>query len=82
MANKADIKRLEKKVTDLSNALARLGKGEDLKQLLIILRRPGWTTLAELIFASAILDSLQANVKALDSLKSKLLKGSAAVIDE
>ena len=79
MAQETDIKRLEKQVTDLSDALAHLATPDDWKRLIIILKRPGWTTPAELIFASAILDSFQAQTKALASLKSQLLKGSEAV---
>ena len=37
MATELDIKRLDKKITDLSKALANLGKGTDGKDLLIII---------------------------------------------
>jgi len=79
MANKADIARLEKKVTALSNALAKLNTPEDWKRLILILRRPGWTTPAELILVTAVLDNLQAQAVALAGLKAQLLKGSEAV---
>jgi hypothetical protein len=77
--HKIDIKRLEKKVTDLSDALAKLGSKDDFKKLILILRRPGWTTPAEFIFASGIVDSMTAQVNALAKLKGELLKGSDAV---
>jgi hypothetical protein len=79
MANKADIVRLEKQVTNLSDALAKLNTPDDWKRLILILRRPGWTTLADLIFVSAILEAMQAQAAALAGLKAKLLKGSEAV---
>ncbi len=37
---------LDKKVTELSDALAHLGKGTDLKEPIRIIRFPGWTTLS------------------------------------
>lgn len=77
--HKIDIQRLEKKVTDLSDALAKLGSKDDFKKLILILRRPGWTTPAEFLFASAIVDSMAAQVSALAKLKGELLKGSDAV---
>jgi hypothetical protein len=77
--HKVDIKRLEKKVTDLSDALAKLGNKDDFKKLILILRRPGWTTPAEFLLASAIVDSMAAQVGALAKLKGDLLKGSDAV---
>lgn len=75
-----DIKGLEKKVTDLSDALAHLGDKDDFKKLILILRRPGWTTPAEFIFASAVVDVMQAQASALATLKGKLLQGSEAVV--
>ncbi|MGA3056819.1 MAG: hypothetical protein ABSE70_02100 [Candidatus Limnocylindrales bacterium] len=80
MASATDIQQLEKQVTSLSDALAHLATPNDWKKLIIILHRPGWTTPAELVFASAILNSLQAHTKALADLKSQLMKGSEAVV--
>lgn len=82
MANRheIDIGNLEKRVTALSDALARLGSADDLKRLILILRRPGWTTPAEYIFASAIVDSILAHSTALTKLKADLLEGSEVVI--
>ena len=75
-----DIKGLEKKVDALSNALAKLSSAEDFRELILILRRPGWTTPAEFIFASSIIDSMTAQVKTLTQLKTSFLKGSKAVV--
>jgi hypothetical protein len=77
--HKLDIKKLEKKVTDLSDALARLGSREDFKRLILIFRRPGWTTPAEYLFATALVDSMQSQVATLAKLKTDLLKGSKEV---
>jgi hypothetical protein len=71
---------LERKVTDLSKALAHLDNPEDWRELIMILHRPGWTTPAEYIFASGILTSMLDHTEALAKLKKQLLEGSNAVI--
>ncbi len=45
--NGKHIRELEKKVSALSDALAHLGKGTTLQELLRIIRFPGYTTPAE-----------------------------------
>ena len=74
-----DISGLEKKVTDLSNALAHLSTAEDFRKLILILKRPGWTTPAEFIFASTIVDAMLGQTRALTAQKQELLKGAEAV---
>ena len=51
----------------------------DFRKLILEWRRPGWTTPAEFIFVSAIVDSLAAHTAALTKLKGDLIKGSKAV---
>ena len=79
MATKIDLEKLDKKVTALSDALANLGKGTDLKELLRIIRNPGWTTPAELAFTVAILDSMQAQATQLAKLSGALVKAATKV---
>ena len=79
MPGKVDIKALDKKVTSVSNLLAKLNNADDFKKLIIEWRRPGWTTPAEFILVSAILDSVVAHTAALIKLKSDLMKGAKAV---
>ena len=69
---------LEKKIT-LSKALATLGQGTDLVDLLEIIKRPGWTTPAECAFCMALLDGMQAHADALASLSARLLAASKVV---
>ena len=76
---KHDIKGLEKKVTSISKALANLNSEDDFRKLILEWRRPGWTTPAEFLLVSTILDSMAAQVGALAELKSGLIKGSKAV---
>ena len=76
------VKILDKKITELSDALAHLGKGTDLKELLRIIRFPGWTTPAELAFVSTILDTMHTQAKAIAGLSSQLLAGGKLVAKE
>lgn len=73
------IAELDKKITALSDALAHLGKGTDLKELLRIIRNPGWTTPAEFAFTMAILDSMQEQTKQLSRLNAHLLDAGKLV---
>ena len=73
------VKLLDKKITDLSDALAHLGKGTDLKELLRIIRFPGYTTPAELAFSVAILDTMQVQVKALTELNTQFVAAAKLV---
>mgnify|MGYP000036765942 CR=1 FL=1 len=67
---------LEKKITVLSKALASLQKTseKDLRELLLIIKRPGWTTPAELGFTNVVLDSIGQQVKLVNSMKTNFLK--------
>ncbi len=71
---------LDKKITALSDALAHLGHGTSLKELLKIIRFPGYTTPAEFALTVAILDSMQAQVKTLATLETHLLSASKLVV--
>ena len=79
MPDKAELRRLEKRITALSSALAQLGRGTDLRKLIMVIRKPGWTTPAELRFANALIDGMLGQTAALAASKSALLQASAAV---
>lgn len=82
MATAEEIKRLEKQISALSNALAKLSNADDFRELILILRRPGWTTPAEFTFASGIVTSMTTQVKGLAALKADLIAGSKAVVSK
>jgi hypothetical protein len=73
------VKLLDKKITDLSDALAHLGKGTDLKELLRIIRLPGYTTPAELAFSVAILETMQVQIKSLNELNTQFVAAAKLV---
>lgn len=74
-----DIQTLEKKVTALSDALAHLGKGTTMQELLRIIRSPGYTTPAELLFTGALVEAMHAQVSLVSQLGHSLLSGAKAV---
>ena len=70
---------LEEKVKLLSDALALLSRGEDLKRMILILKQPGWTTPAEFVFASSTIDAMIAQTNLLLAQKQQLMVGAQAV---
>ena len=79
MATKPDLAKLAKRVSALSNVLAKLGKGTDAQDLLIIIRKPGWTTPAELMFTNAMLDTVELQVQGLQATMAGLKNAAKQV---
>jgi hypothetical protein len=81
MANgiRIDKARLEKQISALSDALANLNSADDFKKLILLIKKPGWTTPAEFLFALGLVNSMLSQVKALNEMKTVLLRGSNAV---
>jgi hypothetical protein len=77
--SKHNVAGLEDRVQKLSKNLSSLRVQEDLKELLLVIRRPGWTTPAELIFATEIVDSMLAQTATLAALSQGLLASSREV---
>ena len=76
---KHDLKRLEERIDLLSKSMAKAADGKDVRELLTIIHRPGWTTPAEFLLVSGIVDSMIAHAEAMGGLKETLMKGSNAV---
>lgn len=70
---------IEKKVTALSDALARLSSAEDLRELLKIIKNPGWTTPAEFVFTTSILDSLESQARSMAEQTRQLVNAARQV---
>ena len=79
VAHKADLERLEARVNDLDRTLAKLGDRTELAEFLKLLHRPGWTTPAEFLFASTIVNAMNAHANALTTMRRELLKAGAEV---
>jgi hypothetical protein len=80
--NDTHVEFIEKKITALSAALADLGRGTNLRELLKIIRFPGYTTPAELTLTAAILDSMSTQVNQLAKLDRDLLAGSKQIVEK
>lgn len=76
------VRQIEEKVTALSAALAELGRGTGLHELLKIIRFPGYTTPAELALSLGILEGMQAQVHTLAKMERDLVSGSKLIVEE
>ena len=74
-----DVNYLEAQIKELSRGLEILAADKDLVELIKVIRRPGWTTPAEFLFATGVVNSMIAQTKTLTELKQTLVKGSQAV---
>lgn len=77
--HKVDIALLGRRTRALRKDLGRLTLDRDLLELLRIIRRPGWTTPAEFLFASGIVESMIQHTHALEHLGNALMSGSRTV---
>ena len=76
---KRRIIRLEKQINDLQSSLAALADRKQFGELLRIIHKPGWTTIAEQLLVTGVVDSMLAQTKALVGLKQVLIDGAAKV---
>jgi hypothetical protein len=73
-------RQVEAKVTALSNALATLGRGTTLAELLKLIRFPGYTTPAEFALTMAALDSMNAQVESLTRMQTELVAATKMIV--
>lgn len=71
---------IHEQISALSDALAHLGKGTTLAELIKIIRFPGWTTPAEFEFTTAMLSGMREQVAHLEKSQMDLLKAANMVI--
>ena len=74
-----DVSHLETGINQFAEILVKLTNQETIEELIRIWRRPGWTTPAEFIFASGVLDSMISLANQLESMENVLLQGSDLV---
>jgi hypothetical protein len=70
---------LEAQIKEMSNSLINLADEKDFREFLLIIRKPGWTTVAELSLVTGLVDSMLAQTRTLVGMKQVLLTGSRAV---
>ena len=76
------VREVEAKVTALSNALATLGRGTTLAELLKLIHFPGYTTPAELAMTMAVLDSMSTQVGVLTKLQNELVAATKMMVEK
>jgi hypothetical protein len=74
-----DLKPVESHVNNLTKTLKGLSEDKEFAEFLTIIHRPGWTTPAEKMLVTGILESMNAHAQHLTSLKQSLLAGARAV---
>ena len=74
------VREVEAKVTALSNALATLGRGTTLAEMLKIIHFPGYTSQAEFAITMAVLDSMSAQVASLTKMQNELVAATRMIV--
>jgi len=76
----AQIKALEGRLKALGDKLAGFSShAQQISDLLPIIHRPGWTTPAEVLLVSGLVESLIAHSQILDATHAALIRGAQAV---
>lgn len=73
------IRQLDAKITALSAALADLGKGTGLKEMLTIIKHPGFTTVAEVALIMTILEAMAAQTATMAKTEASLVAAAKQV---
>ena len=78
---KHDTEKLERTLRECGTALRRLAEksASEVEELIKIIHRPGWTTIAEAIYAEGLARLVLAQANAVGSLVDVLAGGSRAV---
>jgi hypothetical protein len=74
-----DVKTVESHVNKLTKSLKSLSEDKEFSELLTIIHRPGWTTVAESMLVAGMLESMNTHAQHLAALKQSLLAGARAV---
>ena len=77
--DKHDVTHLEAQIKELGGCLNSLANDRDFHEFITIIHRPGWTTVAEHLLVTGVVDSMLAQAKTLVGLKQVLVNGSRAV---
>jgi outer membrane protein TolC len=76
------VQRFERKLREVKQALAALPGEHYHEELIQVVRRAGWTTLAEGIFFEALIESILAHTRDLQQLHARLKAAFEAVQGE
>ncbi len=78
-ASPEQARRFERKIHEVQKAMDALPGPEFYRDLLVSVRRAGWTTLAEGVFFDAVADSMLAHARDLAQLQQRLKAAFEAV---
>ncbi len=78
-ASPEQVQRFERKLREVKLAVANLPGDQYHEELVKIIRRGGWTTLAEGIFFEAVMESMLAHTRDLSQLHQRLKAAFEAV---
>ena len=76
---KKQAQHIEVQLKELHASFQQLSGGDSVENIISVIHKPGWTTIAEVAFFTGIVDSMLAHTKALAVLKQVLLSGAAKV---
>jgi hypothetical protein len=74
-----NIASIEAQLKELEKHIHSSSSDNDVKELLTIIHRPGWTTPAEALLVQELVEATIASVKQAAHLRQALLKGAKAV---
>jgi len=78
--HEAQIKALEARLNLLGDKLASLvGPSQQVGELIPVIHRPGWTTVAELALVSGLVESMIKQTELIGDLHTTLMRGAQAV---
>ena len=76
----AKIKALEGRLNQLSDKLASFNShSQQISELIPVIHRPGWTTLAEVTLVSGVVEAMIKHTEVVAELHSALMRGSQAI---
>ena len=70
---------LDHRIKLAREAFEQYGSTDDMDELLLIIHRPGWTTIAELMLVEGLLESLTVHTRTLLATRQALLNASKRV---
>jgi hypothetical protein len=73
---------LEGRIKELGEQLRAMGDTSDLEETIFLLHQPGWTTPAEYLLVSGIVDTMQEHARALTILRQSLITGSRLISEQ
>ena len=86
-----DLAALEGRIKELQQVMGELSKpapsglkasaagGDDFAELFTVIHRPGWTSVAELMLVTGLVDAMTLHAKTLSAMKQSLMAGARAV---